>query len=225
MLASLLPLLWSLRRSGQPKGRRETAIALHRAQLAELDRDLAEHRLTVVDHAAARLEVQRRLLAAADLPEEGTRHAARLPLILVAILVPLFAEGLYLIDGHPELPSANALPKADPLARSQDEERLIATLRAKLITMDPKDEMTAQGYVLLGNAEAGRNNMAAAAAAWKKALEAGFIPALAAQAADAQMSVDGKLTPETRALFERALAEAPPDAMWRDIVKQRLGQQ
>ena len=216
-------MFWSLRRGGDAaKGRRETAIALHRAQLAELDRDLAEGRLAPADHASAKLEVQRRILAAADLPEEGTRRAARLPLILAAVMVPIFAEGLYLIDGHPELPSANALPKPDPMAKSQDEERLISTLRTRLATMNPREEITAQGYVLLGNAEAGRGNMAGAASAWKMALQAGFVPALAAQAADAQLSVDGKLTPETRALFERALAEAPPDAMWRDIVKQRL---
>ena len=221
-LACLLPLLVSLRHTGTPRGRRETAMALHRAQLAELDRDLAEGRMVQTEHASARLEVQRRLLAAADLPDEGHRLSARLPLIIAALAVPLLAGGLYLIDGHPELPSANALPKADPLARQDDAERLISTLRAKLVLMDPKQEMTAQGYLLLGNAEAGRGNVAAAAAAWRMALEAGFNPALAAQAADAQMQVDGKLTPETRALFERALAEAPPDAMWRDIVKQRL---
>ena len=191
-------------------------MALHRAQLAELDRDLAEGRIAATEN------VQRRLLAAADLPEEGHRHSARLPLIAVAIALPLLAGSLYLIDGHPELPSANALPKADPLAQQEEAERLISTLSARLATMDPTQDMTAQGYLLLGNAEAGRGNVAAAAAAWRMALRAGFNPALAAQAADAQMQVDGKLTPETRALFERALAEAPPDAMWRAVVQQRL---
>jgi len=221
-LACLLPLILSLLRTHTPRGRRETAMALHRAQLAELDRDLAEGRIAATEHKSARLEVQRRLLASADLPEEGIHLSARMPLIVAAIALPLLAGSLYLIDGHPELPSANALPKADPLARQEEGERLISTLRARLATMDPTQEMTAQGYLLLGNAEAGRGNVAAAAAAWRMALRAGFNPAIAAQAADAQMQVDGKLTPETRALFERALAEAPPDAMWRDVVQQRL---
>jgi cytochrome c-type biogenesis protein CcmH len=55
------------------------------------------------------------------------------------------------------------------------------------------------------------------------ALQASFIPALAAQAAEAQMQADGKMTDETRALFQRALAEAPPDAPWKALVQRRLG--
>jgi len=226
-LLSLAPLLLALRRVGTPRGRRESAIALHRAQLEELDRDLQDGAIAPAEHHSAKLEVQRRLLNAADLPDAeiddtkavGARRGA---LILAAILVPVIGSALYLVDGRPDLPSANALPKADPLAQADDAERLISTLRAKLAAMDPSTPMAAQGYLLLGNAEASRGHIREAVQAWRIALAAVFNPALAAQTAEGQFQLDGKMTPQTRALFERALAEAPPDAPWRGFVQQRL---
>jgi cytochrome c-type biogenesis protein CcmH len=66
---ALAPLALSLRRTAAARGRQEAAIALHRAQLAELDRDLADGRIAAAEHANAVLEVQRRLLAAAHARE------------------------------------------------------------------------------------------------------------------------------------------------------------
>jgi cytochrome c-type biogenesis protein CcmH len=197
-------------------------VALYRAQLAELDRDLAEGRIAEAEFKSARLEVQRHLLAASVLPEEAQLIGLRTPLILAAILVPLVGEALYLIDGHPELPSANALPKADALAQADEAERLISTLREKLADLDPKTPLAAQGYLLLGNAEANRGNLAGAVKAWSIALEVGFQPALAAQTAEGMYQMGGKITPQIRDLFTRALAESPPDAPWRGLVQQRL---
>jgi cytochrome c-type biogenesis protein CcmH len=221
-LVALAPLIYRLWRAGTPRGRREAAMALHRAQLGELDRDLAEGRISPIEHSGARLEVQRRLLAVADEADEAPKSAARLPLILALIIVPLAAEGLYLIDGHPDLPSGTPADMAQSGADPQEAEKLISTLRSRLGELDPKTEIASEGYVLLGNAEAGRGHIGEAAAAWKMALQAGFNPALAAQAADAQLQADGKMTDETAALFRRALAEAPPDAPWRSLVQQRL---
>ena len=221
-LLSLAPLGWSLWRTGTPRGRKESAVALYRAQLSELDRDLEEGRIAQAEYNAAKLEVQRHLLAASALPDESRLAGLRTPLILAAILVPMVGGALYLIDGHPELPSANALPKADPLAASDEAERLISQLRTKLAEMDPKTPIAAQGYLLLGNAEANRGNLAAAVKAWSTALQAGFQPALAAQTAEGMFQLTGKMTPEIKALFTRALAEAPPDASWRGFVQQRL---
>lgn len=221
-MLSLAPLLIALRRNRTPRGRRETALTLHRAQLVELDRDLEDGRIDADAHKAARLEVQRRLLAAGALADEAISSTRRLPLIITAILVPLAAEGLYLINGQPGLPSAHAVSAAETAQQDADATQLITTLRARLADMDPKDPITAQGYVLLGNAEAGRDHLKEAAQAWTRALEAGFDPGLAAQAAEAQLRVDGKMTDQTRALFERALAEAPPDAPWKNLVQQRL---
>ena len=222
-LLSLCPLLFTLRRSGTPRGHREAALTLHRAQLLELDRELDEGRIGAPEHAAARLEVQRRLLAVDATPDDRAKRATRGPLILALILVPLAGEGLYLIGGHPELPSGVGTQKASTPEEAAEAEKLITTLRSRLAELDPKAEITSQGYMLLGNAEASRGHIGEAAAAWRAALEAGFNPALAAQAAEAQTQADGKVTDESAALFRRALAEAPPDAPWRPLVQQRLG--
>ncbi len=212
-LLALVPLGLTLWRSGTPRGRRDAAITLHRAQLAELDRELAEGRIGAAEHQAAALEVQRRLLAVADETEDAPKRSARGPLILALILLPLGAEGLYLIKGQPQLANAEK-PTANAVKDAAEADKLISTLRSRLADLDPKQEVTAQGYMLLGNAEASRGHLGEAAAAWKMALEAGFNPALAAQAAEAQTQADGKVTDETRDLFKRALAEAPPDAPW-----------
>src|SRR5260370_21061044 len=77
--AAVAPLAWSLRRAARSLGRREADVALHRAQLVELDRDLAEGRIAPSEHAAAGLEAQRRLLAAAESAQTGASRRSRLP--------------------------------------------------------------------------------------------------------------------------------------------------
>ncbi|HET9019308.1 MAG TPA: c-type cytochrome biogenesis protein CcmI, partial [Acetobacteraceae bacterium] len=91
---ALLPLAWVLRGGNMLRSRRESALAIHRAQLAELDRDLAEGRIADSEHASAKLEIQRRLLAAADTPEGPPPRTARGPLLATLVLVPLFGAVL-----------------------------------------------------------------------------------------------------------------------------------
>lgn len=223
--AAVAPLTWSLRRAGIARGRREAAIALHRAQLAELDRDLAEGRIAPAEHAAAVLEVQRRLLAAAESADRGPAHASRGPVVAALVLVPLAALVLYLPGGSPGMP---AQPLAARMAaadrRAHEASALIAELRERLATLDPKSDRAREGWILLGNVEDARGDLPAAAAAWHKALDARFDPTLAAETAEAMSRVQGQVTPEAAALFRQALAEAPADAPWRPIAEQRLGE-
>ena len=65
-------------------------------------------RILPAEHATARLEVQRRLLAAAASPDVAPARASRLPLVFALLAIPACAVGLYLIGGHPELPAAPA---------------------------------------------------------------------------------------------------------------------
>jgi cytochrome c-type biogenesis protein CcmH len=141
------------------------------------------------------------------------------------VVVPLAGVGLYLIHGQPEMPAQPLSARLDA-AREQtgqaDAEALIAQLRAKLATIDPNSPMGREGYILLGNSEDSLGHLAEAAEAWKVALRAKFDPTLAAQTAEAQSRLDGKVTPETAALFKQALAAAPPDAPWRTLAQNRL---
>ena len=222
---AVTPLVLVLSRGGATRGRREAALALHRAQLAEIDRDLAEGRLSPEDHATAKLEVQRRLLAAADAPEEATEGGGRAMLLATAIIVPLAAVGLYRINGHPELPAAplaKRIAEADRVER--EEVALIAQLRQRLAQLDPHSAQARQGYVLLGNIEAQRGRLQEAAQAWRTALAIRFDATLAAELAEAQTAIDGKVTPESATLFRQALAAAPANAPWRELVEKRLAE-
>lgn len=65
---ALLPALISFRRTTLLRDERETALVLHQAQLAELERDLVEGMIAPSEHDSARLEIQRRLLGTDMLP-------------------------------------------------------------------------------------------------------------------------------------------------------------
>ena len=206
-VAALAPLAVALRWQGTARGRRDSAMALHRLQLQELDRDLAEGRIAAPEHVTARLEVQRRLLAAAERPDVEAKSASRLPLLAALAVVPLLAAGLYAIDGKPWLPAA---PLADRVAAAAVDaaqaDAMIAKLRERLATLDQTSDLARQGYILLGNAENGRDRLPEAAAAWRKAVAIRFDAELAALAAEAQTRVEGRVSADSADLFRKALA-------------------
>jgi cytochrome c-type biogenesis protein CcmH len=224
-LVSLAPLALSLRRSAAARSRQEAAVELHRAQLTELDRDLAEGRILPVEHANAVLEVQRRLLTAAGSSENAPRSGTASPVLIALIVLPIGALALYLTGGSPDLP---AEPLADRIAaakaRDQRDAILIDDLRRKLSEMDPHSDQARRGYELLGNAEASRGRLKEAADAWQIALAVRFDPTLAAEAGEAITEVNGQVTDEAAALFRRALDESPADAPWRPMAEKRLGE-
>ena len=223
MALALAPAGLALRRQVRIRGRKDAAMALYRAQVTELDRDLGEKRISVSDHATALLEVQRRLLAASETADAPASAADRGPLILGLTLVPLAAIGLYLLGGRPELPSQ---PLASRITadekRLADEATMAQQLRTALAVIDPASDKARQGQMMLGNLEADRGDFAAASEAWRKALAVRFDPLLAAQIADATSQAEGRISPASAALFRQALAAAPPDAPWRSQVEQRL---
>jgi cytochrome c-type biogenesis protein CcmH len=144
-------------RGGRARDRRVAALAIHRAQLDELGRDLADQRIGAPEYAAAKLEVERRLLAADSLKERPLNGNARLLLILTLIAVPLAAFALYLPGSTPYVPSE---PHAQWLAKEQAAnaqlDRLIVLLRARLAG-EPADTVDAsQGEAYLAEALAER---------------------------------------------------------------------
>jgi cytochrome c-type biogenesis protein CcmH len=225
-LLALSPLAWALARQGSARGRRDSALRIQGAQLAELDRDLADGRIAPAEHATAKLEIQRRLLAAADIAEPDVRRGSVLPLAASLLLVPALAVGLYFVShGRPELPAAPlAQMRLARAAENKESEALVAKLRDRLATLDQTSDTARQGYILLGNAENDLGHMDRAAVAWRKALAIHFEPTLAAITAEAQTRLLGRVSDDSAALFRRALAEAPADAPWREIAEQRLAE-
>ena len=222
---AMVPLALSLYRQGPARGRRQAAMDLHRAQLAEIDRDLAAGRLGFAEHKEAKIEIQRRLLAAADTADAAPTRSSRKPLVAMLVLVPLAGLALYLPGGSPFLPAAPyAARLAAARAAMQQEQALINMLQQHLASLDPHSRKAREGYLLLGNAQRSMGNLPAAAAAWRKALAVRFDPTLAAETAEAETRAAGRVTAAAAALFRKALAEAPPNAPWRALAQHRLGE-
>ncbi len=222
-LLALVPLLVVWLRPGEIRYRRETAMALHRAQLEELDHDRAEGRIPDAEYEGARLEIARRLLAADQLAEPDADHRGRFLLIATFIAVPLVSVILFLPGSLPLIPSEpHAVFKRQVEMAARRDDALISKLEAKLATMNPRTEEAREGYILLGQALAERQDPAGAAKAWRIALQTRFDPTLAAETAEAESEAAGHVTPNAVTLFKQALAHAPQNAPWRGLAEQRL---
>lgn len=189
-------------------------LTVFRDQLAEVDRDVERGLLTLDQAEAARVEVQRRLLAAAADTEEaasatGSTTINRLIAATVLVVVPLGALVLYLSVGSPGVPDHPFASREDPAiarqAGAMDE--AISRLRARLKTT-PDD---ADGWVLLAHSLLSRERFEEARDAYATAHR--LIPGdgdVAADYGESQVLVaDGMVTPEAHDLFTRALAASP----------------
>src|SRR5690348_14758174 len=101
---AMLPLAVAIERRPRGPGRREAALALHHAQLAEAEKDLATGASVASERLGAVTDVQRRILASVDEREVELTDGARTPLLAALACVPLIALALYLASGSPGLP-------------------------------------------------------------------------------------------------------------------------
>ena len=148
----LIPLL---RAKQESSGRLEGELAIYRDQLAEIERERAAGTLPGNEAAAARIEVERRILAAGDHPPPAAHADATLHKLLppaLALIIPLLALGLYLQVGRPGLPAAPFIAgKQQPAATDEplSLEKLLATARARLANQpDDPDALSALGEAL-----------------------------------------------------------------------------
>ncbi|MBR0694955.1 c-type cytochrome biogenesis protein CcmI [Bradyrhizobium lablabi] len=106
-VAAIFAVLWPLSR-GRAAGTGGSEAIVYRDQLAEIDRDLAAGIIGAAEADAAKIEISRRLLAAADRGERETPPQSNLKLRRTAAIValvglPLVAAGFYLTLGSPRL--------------------------------------------------------------------------------------------------------------------------
>ena len=104
--AAIFAVLWPLGRRGRPQndGSEET---VYKDQLAEVDRDLAAGLIGSPEAEAARVEISRRLLAAADNqrdpPAVSNLSLRRSAAILALVGLPIISLAVYLPLGSPRL--------------------------------------------------------------------------------------------------------------------------
>jgi len=197
----------------------EHDLEVYRAQLRELERERESGLIGDAEAAAAKLEIERRVLAAdRERPVEagpGARRREWLPAALVAGLVPLVAIGLYAWIGSPKVPSVPfASRPAPPAAAGQetppDIETMLARVRERL-AQNPDD---LRGWTILARSSATIGQYDDAIAAYDQAIRlAGEGAELLGGKAEAMiLKAQGQVSAEARALLRQALTQDPEDA-------------
>ncbi len=214
-------LFVGLRRGGAlPDDAAEHDLAVYRAQLDELERDRERGVIEESELDSARLEVQRRMLAAdARRDRAGGMASAKAGwglALAVALGVPLAAGAVYLWFGNPAVDSQpfaerqrEALPSAgggEPLA---DVDTMMARLRERLA--EQPDDL--QGWINLGRAAFVLGDYAEAVSAYGRAVALdGALGQLHSALGEAHVMLAGGIVTEAaRRALEAALARDPTD--------------
>lgn len=210
---AIFAVLWPLgRRASAPGG---SDIAVYRDQLDEVVRDRASGLIGEAEAEAAKVEVSRRLIAAADAAEAGNTTGGsplwrrRATALAGLVLLPIGAAALYLTLGSPQLPGQPLAERISAVRQDRSIQNLVSQVEAHL-ERNPNDargyEVVAPVYLRLGRFDDAVN-------ARRKLL------ALSGETAERQADLgealasagNGVITVEAKTAFERALTLDPND--------------
>jgi len=210
---AVLAVLWPLSRTRTAKAS-GSDVAVYRAQLGEIERDRMAGLLAPADADAARVEVSRRLIGAADAAttREGDAASAlfrRRATAVAAIALPVGAVFFYLALGSPSLPGE---PRSARVM--EQEQQSLASMLARVeshLEKNPDDgrgwDVIAPVYMRLGRYDdavrADRNILRTLGETADR--QASLAEALIAQA-------NGVVTVEAKSLFERVKEAEPGNA-------------
>jgi cytochrome c-type biogenesis protein CcmH len=209
--AALATAVWPLVRAGRTAAT-GSDLVVYRDQLEEIERDRTDRRIGADEAEAARVEVSRRLLAAANAESTlaaETGHGGRRRMAAVAaavVMIPLIAFALYGVLGSPDLPwqplasrtPGGEDPESNPIAQ------LLARVEARLAE-NPDDgrgwEVVAPVYMKLERYEeaAKARSHAISLLGPTATREVDLGEALTAAA-------NGVVSEEAKAAFDRAIA-------------------
>jgi len=209
-LAALVAV-WPLLRGARRGGPVSSDAAFYKAQLGEIERDVARGLLPADQAAGARVETARRLIAASA--EEGEGAVADAPgrrrwaAIAIVVAAPVVALALYADLGRPDLADS-------PLAERKVETHGVAGVEAALARVErqiaanpdngPAWALVAPVYMKLGRFDD-------AAEAYRQSLRLnGERAGMRADYGEALVgAAGGVVTADARAAFDKALAEEP----------------
>ena len=171
-----IAVLWvvvPLLRRREPSDGIETSgsnLAILRTQLAELDADVGSGVLSAEQHASARAELERRVLeegGSEGASVGGAQSGGTAAAIVLALLIPLAALGMYLWVGEPDgmRPEAAA---AEHQATPKEVDEMVSRLAARL-EKNPDDP---RGWMMLARSYYVMKRMPEAVAAFEKAAQA-----------------------------------------------------
>jgi cytochrome c-type biogenesis protein CcmH len=228
--AAIFAVLWPLsRRAGQSFA--GTEVAVYRDQLDEIERDRATGLIGKAEAEAARIEVSRRLLAAADTDKQAPVAAGaplwrrRIVALIALIVLPAGAASLYLALGSPHFSGALVASRSDVPIEQRSIESLVGQVESHL-ERNPEDgrgwEVLAPVYLRIGRFDD-------AVKARRNALR--FLGASATREADLgealTAAAGGIVTADAKAAFERAAAIDPGDiriAFYKGLAAEQDGQ-
>jgi cytochrome c-type biogenesis protein CcmH len=214
--AAVFAVLWPLaRKSVAARGGSDRLV--YQDQLREVTRDREAGLIGQAEAESARVEISRRLLAAAE--AEAAHPAANAPVqasryrraaaIAAIIIVPATAIGFYVSLGSPDIPGQSAFARAADPHEGQSIEDLVSKVETRL-ARNPNDgagwELIAPVYMRLG-----RYSDAVNARRRSIALN-GDTPARESDLGEALVAAaDGVVTDDAKQIFLHAVAGDPGD--------------
>ncbi len=210
-------------RAQRPSARLANDIEVYKQQLQEIEDESARGLIGDKELEAARIEISRRILAAAETPAPSPRLQSRAfaPYVLVAF-IPAVALSLYMIYGSPSMP---AQPFAERAPSGADSIQTLVARVEERLDAHPEDgagwSVIAPVYMRLGRyadaAEAYRNASKLLGETADRAANLGEALALAN---------DGTVDAEARQAFDKALsldANQPKSQFWLAIAQEQSG--
>ncbi len=207
-VAAIFAVLWPLGRGVRSQNDASEAV-VYRDQLYEIDRDLAAGLIGRSDAEAARVEISRRLLAAADSqrdpPTVSNIRLRRWAAVIALVGLPVVAAAFYLPLGSPQLGDFPLAQRSRAPDVSQPLDNLVAQVQAHL----EKNPTDGRGWNVLAPVLARLGRYDEAVLAYHNSItyngdsaerRADLGEAIAAAAG-------GVITSEAKAEFERAIAQ------------------
>jgi len=211
-LAALLRPL--VRRAGQDGGEGNTVLAVFRRELASIDAELAQGRLTAEEAEEARAEVTRRMLAAADAERQSTTRVGRHPpeiswrlgaAVAIAGVFPAAALAIYSAVGAPwAIDPTGGLAKAGDTGPHDRAELAAAAEQLKARLQSEPGHV--EGWILLGRTFTSLGRFAEARDAYRQAIAlAPNEPRLHAELGEViVLAAGGAMPPEAEAEFAKS---------------------
>jgi cytochrome c-type biogenesis protein CcmH len=204
--AAVFAVLWPLGRGQRPQNDGSEA-AVYKDQLTEIDRDVAAGTIGAPEAKAARVEIGRRLLTAADHqrdPPIASNVRLRRSVAVIALVgLPIVAIALYLPLGSPRLPDFPLAERIRAPDASQPLDNLVAQVEAHL----EKNPTDGRGWSVLAPVLARLGRYDEAARAYRNSIT--YNGDNAARRADLGEvltgAAGGVVTSEAKAEFERAV--------------------
>jgi cytochrome c-type biogenesis protein CcmH len=211
--AAIFAVLWPLGRARGDRLRADNDVAVYRDQLDEIERDRAAGLIAEAEAEAARVEVSRRLIAAADAAQaaapasSGAAVRRRVAAVAVLVALPALVAGFYLTLGSPQIPGQPLSDRAATPIQNRSLDNLVAQVEAHL-EKNPEDgrgwEVVGPVYMRFGRfddaVKARRNALRLNGASADREGDLGESLMAAA---------NGVVTAEAKEAFERALKLDP----------------